>query len=139
MAVKSEGFSYAPTGKPGPVVKKGEFLFDAMHLKHAHIHGMCMRLIEAGAVLRFVYDPDPVKVKAFIESCPAAIVAGSEEQVLVDRVIRLIAAAHIPDRRLLQVWISFKRRVERSRKPGRSTWSTTASASVWNVPSSPGN
>ena len=60
MAGKTEGFSYAPAGKPGPVVKRGEFLFAATHLNHAHIHGMCTGLIEAGAVLRFVYDPDPV-------------------------------------------------------------------------------
>ena len=99
MAGKTEGFSYAPAGKPGPVVKRGEFLFAATHLNHAHIYGMCTGLIEAGAVLRFVYDPDPVKVKAFIESFPEAIVAGSEEQILEDREIRLIAAAHIPDRR----------------------------------------
>ena len=99
MAVKSEGFSYAPTGKPGPVVKKGEFLFAAMHLNHAHIHDMCMRLIEAGAVLRFVYDPDPQKLKAFVESFPEVTVADSEEQILEDREIRLIAAAHIPDQR----------------------------------------
>ncbi len=99
MAGETEGFSYVPAGKPGPVVKKGEFLFAAMHLNHAHIHGMCTGLTEAGAVLRSVYDPDPKNLKTFVQCFPEVKVAQSEEQILEDREISLVAAADIPDRR----------------------------------------
>jgi len=99
LARKAEGFSYVPDGKPGPVVKRGEFLFAAMHLSHAHIYGMCRGLIEAGATLRSVYDPDPSKVKSFVQSFPQVRVAESEKQILENREIGLIAAADIPDRR----------------------------------------
>ena len=91
--------SYSPDGKPGPVVKKGEFLFAAMHLDHAHIYGMCRGLIEAGAELCWVYDPDPHKVKAFLEQFPEVEVAREERQILTDRRIHLVAAADMPDRR----------------------------------------
>jgi len=97
--MKTNSFSYAPCGKPKPVVKEGTFPFAAMRLNHAHIQGMCKGLIEAGAVLRSVYDPDPEKLKAFVESFPGVKVADSEEQILEDPEIRLVAAADIPDRR----------------------------------------
>jgi predicted dehydrogenase len=99
MAEKEGGFSYLPGPKPGPVVKKGEFPFAAVHLNHAHIYGMCRGLIEAGGQLRSVYDPDPSKVKSFLEQFPGVKAAESEQRILEDREIRLVAAAHIPDRR----------------------------------------
>lgn len=99
MVGKVKGFSYLPDGKPGPVVKRGEFPFAAMHLEHAHINGMCAGLIEAGAVLRLVYEPDPKKLESFCRRFPDVEVADSEEQILTDRQIRLVAAAEIPDRR----------------------------------------
>jgi predicted dehydrogenase len=99
VAKKKDGFSYVPDGKPGQVVKQGEFLFAALHLNHAHIYGMCRGLIEGGAELHSVYDPDPNKVKSFVEHFPEAGVAESEEQILGNREISLIAAADIPDRR----------------------------------------
>jgi predicted dehydrogenase len=99
LAVKTKGFSYLPDGKPAPVVKRGEFPFAAMHLNHAHIYGMCSGLIEAGGQLCSVYDPDPDKVKSFVERYPEVEVARTEEQILTDRRICLVAAAEIPDRR----------------------------------------
>ena len=56
---KSDGMNYAPQGKPSPVVKPGEFTFAAAHLDHGHIYGQCNGLLEAGADLKWVYDPDP--------------------------------------------------------------------------------
>ena len=60
--MKADGMNYAPKGKPRPVVGPGEFFFSAMALDHGHIYGMCNGLIEAGATLKYVYDPDPDKV-----------------------------------------------------------------------------
>jgi len=82
-----------------PAVGGGEFPFAAVHLNHAHIHGMCRGLREAGGELRWVFDPDPGKVQAFLDAFPGTAVAGSEEQVLSDPRVHLVAAAHVPNLR----------------------------------------
>ena len=33
----SDGMTYAPKGKPSPVVKPGEITFGTVHLHHGHI------------------------------------------------------------------------------------------------------
>lgn len=99
MSSKSDGMNYAPQGKPAPVVKSGEFVFAATHLEHGHIYGQCNGLIEAGAQLKWVYDPDPQKVEAFRGKFPQVKVARSYEEVLADGEIKLIAAAAVPSDR----------------------------------------
>ena len=93
---KIDGMNYAPQGKPNKVVEEGQFAFAAMSLDHGHIFGMCNGLIEAGAELKWVYDADPAKVKDFLERYPQAQAAQSEEQILADTDIQLVAAAAIP-------------------------------------------
>ena len=58
MEQKKDGMNYAPKGKPVPVVKPGEFAIAAVALDHGHIYGMCNGLTEAGAYIKWVYDPD---------------------------------------------------------------------------------
>lgn len=96
---KTDGMNYAPQGKPAPVVEQGEFKFAAVALDHGHIYGMCNGLIEAGATLTWVYDPDPEKVAQFTKTFPQAEVATSLEQILADEEIKLVAAAAIPSER----------------------------------------
>jgi len=91
----SDGMNYAPQGKPAPVVGEGEFPFAAVALDHGHIYGQCNGLIEAGATLRYVHDPDPEKIAAFVKKYPQAQPA-SLEQILDDPAIRLVAAAAVP-------------------------------------------
>ncbi|WP_027085141.1 Gfo/Idh/MocA family protein [Cohnella panacarvi] len=93
---RANGMNYAPQGKPRPVVGPGEFVFAAMALDHGHIYGMCNGLKEAGASLKWVYDPDPEKVERFIATYPEAQVARSEDQIFQDPEVRLVAAAAIP-------------------------------------------
>ncbi|MDY4139478.1 MAG: Gfo/Idh/MocA family oxidoreductase [Eubacteriales bacterium] len=95
----SDGMNYAPRGKAQPVVKPGEFVFSAAHLDHGHIYGMTNGLLEAGATLKYVYDPDPAKVAQFIRTYPQAIPADSEEQVLADQDTRLVAGAAVTSER----------------------------------------
>jgi predicted dehydrogenase len=94
-----DGMNYAPVGKPQPVVAKGEFIFAAMALDHGHIYGMCNGLIEAGASLKWVYDADPEKVARFCETYPTVQAARSEEDILQDAEVQLVAAAAIPSMR----------------------------------------
>lgn len=91
--------NYAPKGKPAPVVKPGEFVFAAAHLDHGHINGQCNGLLEAGATLKWVYDPDPAKVENFVKNFPQAKPAISLEQILEDPEVKLVAAAAIPNER----------------------------------------
>ena len=99
MALISDGMNFAPKGKPSPVVEKGEFTFAVIALDHGHIYGMCNGLLEAGAELKSVYDPDPVKVDAFCEAYPGTIRAGSEEEILSDPQIMLVAGAAVTSER----------------------------------------
>ncbi|MEO6053306.1 MAG: Gfo/Idh/MocA family oxidoreductase [Chthoniobacterales bacterium] len=96
---KSDGMNYAPKGKPNPVCKRGEFPIAAVALDHGHIYGQCNALTEAGAELKWVYDPDPQKVATFQKNYPGAKAARSLEEVLDDPEIRLVTAAAVPSER----------------------------------------
>ncbi|MFI5358106.1 MAG: Gfo/Idh/MocA family protein [Opitutales bacterium] len=99
MAQKSDGMNYAPQGKPQPVVRPGEFVFAAAHLDHGHIYGQCNGLREAGATLKWVYDPDPAKVAQFRAQFPQAQPARSLDEILADPAVHLVAAAAVPNTR----------------------------------------
>ncbi|EFM08694.1 oxidoreductase domain protein [Paenibacillus curdlanolyticus YK9] len=95
-----DGMNYAPkSAKPSLVCAPDEFQIAAMALDHGHIYGQCNGLVEAGATLKWVYDPDPAKVEAFLAVFPQAKAASSPEQILLDPEIRLITAAAVPSER----------------------------------------
>jgi len=95
----ADGMNYAPRGRPAPVVAPGEFCFAAVALDHGHINGQCNGLIEAGATLRYVYDPDSAKVAAFVKAYPQAKAVASLDEIFADSEIRLVAAAAVPSER----------------------------------------
>jgi predicted dehydrogenase len=99
MEKASDGQNYAPEGKAAQVVKKGEFVFAAAALDHGHIYGMCNGLVEAGATLKTVWDPDANKVTEFLKKYPGTQAARSEEEVLADPEIKLVAAAAVTSER----------------------------------------
>ncbi len=104
-----DGMNYAPTGKPDPVCKSGGFLVGVIGLDHGHINGMCNGLVEAGAVVRLVYDDDTLRATAFAERYPGASVATSMEQVFEDPSIHLIASAAIPPSPPIPGWLASSR------------------------------
>ncbi len=95
----SDGMNYAPKGKPNPVVQKGEFVVAAAALDHGHIHGQCNGLQEAGAEIRYVFDPDPAKVAAFQKSFPEAKALSSLDELMDKDDVHMVAAAAIPNQR----------------------------------------
>ncbi|MCL1845373.1 MAG: Gfo/Idh/MocA family oxidoreductase [Defluviitaleaceae bacterium] len=99
MSHMTSGMNYAPKGKPNPVVSPGEFVFAAVGLDHGHIGGQCNGLIEAGATLKWIFDPDSAKVEKYLAQYPGAKAARSEEEVLQDAEIRLVTSANIPAER----------------------------------------
>jgi predicted dehydrogenase len=96
---RSDGGTYAPAGKPNPAVKPGEFVFAAAHLDHGHINGQCNGLIEAGATLKWVYEPDAKKRADFLERYPQAKAARSLDEILGDSEVKLVAAAAVTSER----------------------------------------
>ncbi|HZZ59408.1 MAG TPA: Gfo/Idh/MocA family oxidoreductase [Opitutaceae bacterium] len=73
--------------------------FGAAFLEHSHIYGQCDGLLQAGAKLRWVYDPDPAKVRAFAERFPSVRIARAYDEILDDRAVALVAAAAVPSER----------------------------------------
>ena len=94
-----DGANYAPVGQSQKVVEPNQFGFSVAYLDHGHIYGQTNGLLQAGATLRFVYDPDPKKLSAFCEKYPQAQVAKSFAQILADEATLLVAAAAIPNQR----------------------------------------
>ena len=55
--------------------------------------------MEAGATLKWVYDPDPAKVYKFVQQYPQVKVADSLEMILADSDVQLVAGAAVPSER----------------------------------------
>ncbi len=99
-AQKSDGMNYAPvSSKAEKVVKPGEFCYAAIGLSHGHIYAMCNGLNEAGATLSHVFEKDEKLLASFLEKYPGVHVASSEQEILDDDSIRLIASADVPNLR----------------------------------------
>ena len=60
---------------------------------------MCNGLTEAGGMLKYVYDPDPKKVEAFVKNYPQVKVARSEEEIFEDPEVKMVASAAITSER----------------------------------------
>ena len=90
-------FTFDPL--PEPVVDPGEFRFAAVGLDHGHIYGMTDGLIGAGAEVGVVFDTDPERAADFVKRYPTARIAASEQEVLDDTDVRLVATAAIPSDR----------------------------------------
>ncbi|MBT4518561.1 MAG: Gfo/Idh/MocA family oxidoreductase [Halieaceae bacterium] len=95
----SNGANYAPSTQAKKVVAPDEFNFAAAYLNHGHIYGQTNGLCDAGGTLKYVYDPDPERVEAFVQRYPGTQVAASFDQILDANDIHLIAAAAIPCQR----------------------------------------
>lgn len=83
---------------PGPAAAPGEFRFSAAGLDHGHIYGMVRGLLEAGAELDAVWDPDPGKTAAFLRAFPQARAVQNLEEIL-ESSVQMVACAAVPDRR----------------------------------------
>ena len=78
---KSDGMNYAPEGASAPRGgNPATSAIAALALDHGHIYGMCNGLTEAGADLKWVYDPDEGKVEQFRKAFPQAKAARRPER-----------------------------------------------------------
>ncbi len=90
-------YTFAP--RPQPAAEAAGFAFAAIGLDHGHIHGMTEGLIDAGATVKWVYDSDLARAADFAARNPTARVARSEQEILDDPEVRLVASAAIASER----------------------------------------
>jgi predicted dehydrogenase len=103
--------------------------FAAVGLNHGHIYGQVNCMLNAGAELVWVYAKEPELVEPFLKAFPQAKVARSEEEVLEDESIHLIASAGIPiDRAPLGIRAMQHGKDYMSDKPGFATLEQLAEA-----------
>ena len=83
--------------KPGNrSVPKESIRFSVIGLNHGHINGMVDSLIGGGGTLVAVYSREPELLPGFTKRFPNVKVAKSEEEILNDNSIQLVASAGIP-------------------------------------------
>jgi predicted dehydrogenase len=96
---KSGASRFTFAEKPKRVVQPGEFVFAAAHFDHGHLSGMCSALSEAGATLKWVFEPDERKRDTLLRRYPQAKPARALEQILDDPEVKLVAAAAVTSER----------------------------------------
>jgi predicted dehydrogenase len=77
-------------------VPKESIRFSVIGINHAHITGMVNALIKGGGQLVAVYAKEPDLLKNFTRTYSNVKVAASEEEILGDNSIQLVASAGIP-------------------------------------------
>ena len=75
---------------------KESIRFSVIGINHNHINGIVSSLISGGGELVMVYAREPELLKGFTKAFPGVKVAGSEEEILEDNSIKLVASAGIP-------------------------------------------
>lgn len=78
-----------------PILKK-QIKFSIIGINHSHIYGIANALINGGGELVAVYSREPELLPAFTKAYPNVKVAKSEEEILEDNSIQLVASAGIP-------------------------------------------
>jgi predicted dehydrogenase len=73
--------------------------FAAIGMNHGHINGMCDSLIRSGGELASFYAKEPDIAAAFAKRYPKAVLAKSEQEILDDKRIALVASAAIASER----------------------------------------
>ena len=82
-----------PQDRPKP---RNRIRFSVININHSHIYGMVDALIKGGGELVSVFAKEPDLLKQFTKTYPKAKVAASEQEIIDDNSIQLIASSGIP-------------------------------------------
>lgn len=105
-----------------PILKK-QIKFSIIGINHSHIYGIANALINGGGELVAVYSREPELLPAFTKAYPNVKVAKSEEEILEDNSIQLVASAGIPvDRAPLGIQVMKSGKDYVTDKPGIITF-----------------
>jgi predicted dehydrogenase len=80
-------------------VAAADLQFAVSHLEHPHIFGQTAGLKNAGARLRYAFDPDPQRLAGFCRLHPEARPLASFDELLRCEDVQLVASAAIPNER----------------------------------------
>lgn len=127
--IPSEVFGYGlhSTSRPEEIILKPEnrpapkesIRFSVIGLNHGHIYGMVDSLITGGGILVAVFSKEPELLPGFTKRFPNVKVAKSEQEILEDNSIQLVASAGIPvDRAPLGIRVMKSGKDYMTDKPG---------------------
>ena len=91
-AAQAQAATAQPAGEP-------RIRFAAIGMNHGHINGMCDALTRAGGELVSFYAKEADLAAAFAKRYPKAVLAKSEQEILDDKRIALVASAAIANER----------------------------------------
>ncbi len=115
------------TLRPGLTVVKPEkrsvpgasIRFSVIGLNHSHIYGMVDALLEGGGTLVSVYAAENDLIEDFTKRYPGSNIARSEEEIIEDQSIQLVASASVPvDRAPLGIRVMKSGKDYMTDKPG---------------------
>lgn len=96
----TDGSHYAPIATSAQrACEHGEFPIAVCHMDHGHIFGMAANLVQAGAHVKKIFEPDQAKAERMLKAHPGAEIVDELSAVLDDPDIKLVAAAAIPNQR----------------------------------------
>lgn len=106
--------------KPQKLIQpEASIRFSVIGLNHGHIYGMVEALLGGGGELVAVYAKEPELLEGFTRRYPEVKVARSEEEILEDDSIQLVASASIPvDRAPLGIRVMESGKDYMTDKPG---------------------
>jgi predicted dehydrogenase len=96
---QSGAFTVEPANTTAATPPRHHIRFAAIGLDHAHIFSMCAAVKRGGGELVSFFATDPKQIEAFRKQFGDVKLAASEEEILDDKSIQLIAGAPIPDLR----------------------------------------
>ena len=99
MGQSSGAFTVEQANSTPVTPPKHRIRFSAIGLDHAHIYGMSAAVKRGGGELVSFYAKDQKQIDAFQKQFPEAKLARSEDEIIDDKSIQLVAAAPIPDLR----------------------------------------
>lgn len=97
MSDSRDGQSFKPQfTETKAVIDPGQLTFAAAYFDHGHIYGQIEGLMQAGANLKYIFDPNPERVQAFAQKHPNAKFVSSFEEILQDEQVQLVTSAAVP-------------------------------------------
>ena len=99
MGQSSGAFTVETANSTPATPPKHKIRFGVIGLDHAHIYSMSAAVKRGGGELVSVFATDPKQIEAFRKQFPEAKLAGSEDEIIEDASLQLIASAAIPDLR----------------------------------------
>jgi predicted dehydrogenase len=96
---QSGAFTVEPANTSAATPPKHQIKFAAIGLDHAHIFSMCAAVKRGGGELVSFFATDAKQIEAFRKQFGDVKLAASEDEIIQDKSIQLVAAAPIPDLR----------------------------------------